>query len=390
MPRNHGRVGNEGFSYFSETAFKNLEKAIQKLEQYNRLQQQMTKASAEQYQNMYITADKYAKELKDMGIDINSNLGALKRQYETEKEIYDLRVKERKAKEEADRLVEFNKQKKLKLEEKDKILNETRAKFNRLIADDTKEHIAQQERLYRLQERAVKESADENKNAKEKAEAMKKYVDLYNKLDNKIKNARAIEKRDEGIKNAKQNFIENGVGSLFGTNSQAIQDIKDGTYWWKFGTKVFSEAVTQFKNAINEGINTNYNSTEKTLNRITASNRMSWSSGKFNLGDNTYIGYHNINNAINDKLWQEGLYDNIKNTDVMEATAELTSTKGFGMDKNKVSITALDKAYQDTVIKYIVPYLDTANEAFEMLEMTIPRNVKKCGSYKYNFQRTIW
>lgn len=53
----------------------------------------------------------------------------------------------------------------------------------------------------------------------------------------------------------------------------------------------------------------------------------------------------------------------------MKRVGELTSTSGFSLED------AIAKGYQDTVIKYIVPYLDTASETFEMLEMTMPRNV---------------
>ena len=96
------------------------------------------------------------------------------------------------------------------------------------------------------------------------------------------------------------------------------------------------------------------------------------------------VNLSHLNDAINDQLWQDGLYDNIANTDVMEAVAKLTSNSGFGLEE------ALVKGYQDTVIKYIVPYLDTTSEGFEMLEMVMPRNVQKCGSHKYIFKRTIW
>jgi len=373
MPRNHGRVGNEGFSYFSETAFKNLEKAIQKLEQYNKLQQQMTKASAEQYQNMYITADKYAKELKDMGIDINSNIGALKRQYETEKEIYEQRQVERKRTEQERQKQNKDRKDRENEQKRTKIMQQWERDFQNLTSQASTKEIENQKALNKIKDEAIKKAEDlrlsETKRQKILDDAAKDY--------NKEVKRQNKEKRTESRKLDVANMF-------FGTTQQDLDDIKEGTYWWKFGIKVFSEAVNQFSRAVKSSIDQNYNSTENTLNRITASNRMSWSSGSFSFGDRSYTGYSQINNAINDQLWQDGLYDNIKNTDVIEAMAELTSSKGFGVDREKVAITAQEKAYQDTVIKYLVPYLDTANEAYEMLEMTIPRNVEKCSSYKYN------
>ena len=162
---------------------------------------------------------------------------------------------------------------------------------------------------------------------------------------------------------------------MFGTSQQDLIDFEDGTLAIKTGSKIFLEAVKIFKEAVKESINKNYNSTEATLNRITASNRISWSSGSFSFGGRLYNGYNQINNAVNDQLWQEGLYNNISNTDVMESIAKLTSSSGFSLEE------AIAKGYQDTVIKYIVPYLDTTSESFEMLEMLMPRNVKECCSY---------
>ena len=104
---------------------------------------------------------------------------------------------------------------------------------------------------------------------------------------------------------------------------------------------------------------------------MTASNNMSWNSGEFKLNGRAYQGFSNINNAIKDQLKEEGLYDNIAIKDVMEAANKITVQEGLNASD------ALTKGLQDTVIKYIVPYLDTSSEAFTNLEYLMPRNSKK-------------
>ena len=208
-------------------------------------------------------------------------------------------------------------------------------------------------------------------------DALKLENTILSKLREKqdiLESIRSAENRDNARKAAKEDLIY----SLFGTNAQNIQDIKDGTYGMKAVARVFKEAVNIFKTAVEDGIKANYETTENTLNRIIASNsgggRFGWNRGNFSIGGSNYAGYKQINNAVVDSLNRDNLYNNISNTAVVEAAAKLTSESGFGLEE------AIAKGYQDTVIKYIVPYMDTTSEAFESLEMMMPRNFKKCGS----------
>ncbi len=189
-----------------------------------------------------------------------------------------------------------------------------------------------------------------------------------------IENQNKAQQRLDKIADTKREILYSAIG----TNAQNVQDMKDGTYGMKAVARVFKEAVNIFKTAVETGIKANYETTENTLNRIVASNstggRFNWNRGNFSLGSNTYRGYKQINNAVVDSLNRDNLYNNISNTSVVEAAAKLTSESGFGLEE------AIAKGYQDTVIKYIVPYMDTTSEAFESLEMMMPRNFKKCGS----------
>lgn len=189
-----------------------------------------------------------------------------------------------------------------------------------------------------------------------------------------IENQNKAQQRLDKIADTKREILYSAIG----TNAQNVQDMKDGTYGMKAVARVFKEAVNIFKTAVETGIKANYETTENTLNRIVASNstggRFNWNRGNFSLGSNTYRGYKQINNAVVDSLNRDNLYNNISNTSVVEAAAKLTSESGFGLEE------AIAKGYQDTVIKYIVPYMDTTSEAFESLEMMMPRNFKKCSS----------
>lgn len=372
-----GRIGNKGYSYFSDSAYKNLQDAVKLMGQYLDEQKKSYATDREKEEQMK-RLTRYEQELKDLGVQRNEinerHLQNRKDELKYETEVFKAQqkqIREKKAQQKRDeRAREFEKA------------------FQLETSGRTAEEIRQQRILDQIKEDGLKRVQDlrlnEDKRKKIQEETTAEYnrqLKAFQQLNEATKEA---ERKKEAKKNARKDFVENGVGALVGTNSQAIQDVQDGTYWWKFGTKVFSEAVNQFKQAVKMSIDKNYNNTENTLNRITASNRISWSSGSFNFGGNTYTGYSKINNAVNDQLWKDSLYNNIANTDVIEAVAKLTSSGGFGLEE------ALAKGYQDTVIKYIVPYLDTTTEAFDNLEMIMPRNFKKCGSYKYYIKRAIW
>ena len=362
MAINHGRIGNEGFSYFSETAFKNLEKAIQLLEKYNSVQHKSSLEGAKAIQNEIALREKYKQQLENMGIDLHSNLDTLKRQYETEKEIYEQRQKER-IREQRDSDEKKREQKRTK------IMQQWEKDFQELINDNSDKEIANQKKLNEIREKAIKQAEDLRISEKKRQADMYKYAEEY----------RAELQRQNRQKNI-DNFKSSVVGSIFGTTSQDVEAIKDGSFMWSNAIKVFSKAVEVFRDAIKDGIDKNYNTAQETLNRIVASNSnggsFGWARGTINtsnikgfVGGKSYTGYKQINNLITDQLSAEGLFNNISNTDVMKSVASLTSERGFGLEK------AIAKGYQDTVIKYIVPYLDTASEAYDSLELLLPRNV---------------
>lgn len=337
-----GPIGNSGNNgYFSDANFKRLEKVIKLLEQYNKSFDNTT-TSMSAYKNIEKALEKRLKleeELHSLGIkDIQTEGKKYKEQYENEKQIYKEREKQRKQSEK---------------------LNEAEKSFDLAIKNNNKTKINQYKQLNQIRDKAIKDASKLNISEKKRNEIIEEQSKAYRALEKSIQQA-----------DKKQQLKENVVGTIFGTNSSDIQSINDGTYKFDFATKVFSKAVDTFKTAVKEGIDKNYNTAEQTLNSIVASNSMSygfgWSKGNFSFGGNTYTGYKQINNAINDQLSSEGLLNNIYNTDVMEAASNLTSSGGLSLE------SAIAKAYQDTVIRYIVPYLDTSSETFTTLEYLMP------------------
>ena len=78
------RVGNEGYNYFSEKAFKNLEKAIDLLIKYQSIEHKTAKDGAEAIQNQIELRTRYEKQLKALGVALDEDVAKLKRQYEYE------------------------------------------------------------------------------------------------------------------------------------------------------------------------------------------------------------------------------------------------------------------------------------------------------------------
>lgn len=339
--------------YFSEDDLKKLEEAIDLLTKYGNAQERMAKATGKEWNKLYDTAERYEKQLKAINYSTTDDIKLLQTRLDYMRQIYDQEIQAESSKKRS--------------QENEKAYQRELDRFRRLTVDDTREHINQQERLYKLQHRAAREMADETKSVKEKEESTQRYIKLYDKLNNRIKESR----RNEKIADARRDFVENGVGSIFGVNSSTIKEVKDGTYKWKLLTDVFKKAVDLFSASVKQSIDANYNTTEAILNGMTASNNMSWNSGEFKLNGRAYQGFSNINNAIKDQLKEEGLYDNIAIKDVMEAANKITVQEGLNASD------ALTKGLQDTVIKYIVPYLDTSSEAFTNLEYLMPRNIKK-------------
>jgi len=336
-----GRVGNKGYSYFSENAYNNLQKAVDIMTKLEQVTKGNVKSTAEQVELI----NRYKSQLKEIGVSEKETLQSLERELVLETEIMQARKKE------ADEA-----RKKEASQKRDERSRERIAKFER----DYQREISNAKSKEIQQQRELDKLLDEARNKIKKKTLSEKE---YNAELNKVVKAYKEQEKINNSNKAKEEI----AGTFFGTTSQDIQDIKDGKYWWKLGVKTFAKAVDVFKKAVGESIQANYSNTENTLNSITASNRMSWSSGSFSFGGNTYTGFSKLNNAINDRLLSEGLFNNISNIDVSKAVSELTSTGGFGLED------ALAKGYQDTVIKYIVPYLDTTSEAFNNLELLMPR-----------------
>lgn len=370
-----GRIGNQGYSYFSEQSYKNLEKAVNIMTKLESVTKSTTLSNEEQVR--LIT--KYKQQLDELGVKQNANLKALQRELDVEKEIMAARQKEanlENVRAEAEK--KRNKERRTQQNRDEKVREFERA-FQRETADKSVEEIKRQRELDKIHDEAIRKIKDLRIGEEKRKEILEQSTAEYKRQLEINKAQVEAERVAKAKEDAKQDFKESAVQSIFGTSKQDVQAIKDGTYKWTFATKVFSKAVEQFKNAVKDGIEKNYNSAQATLNRIVANNSnggaFNWSRGGFSFGGRSYSGYKQINNAITDQLSADDLYNNIGNTDVMEAVAKLTNEGGFGLEE------ALAKGYQDTVIKYIVPYLDTTSEAFDSLEMLMPRNFKKCGSY---------
>ena len=328
---------------------KELEEAISLIEKYEKAFDKMAKATGKKQEELNKLVDRYLKKLDQMNVSAKDKNSLIK-QYQY---LIAYREEENKQREEALKLQEEeNKQKAIEWELQQQIEGKTR---------------------------------DEIKLVKEKNKVMKDTVELAAKAKDDDQRDRIVNsgraeidalQRRNNIAKAKKSANLQVIGSLLGDSnfSGTVEAVNNGTYGITTAAKIFSKAVEMFRDAVKESINANYNSTEKTLNSITASNRMSWSSGSFSFGGKLYTGSSQLNNAVNDRLWSEGLYNNIANTDVIEAAAKLTSEGGMDIEK------ALAKGYEDTVIKYIVPYLDTASETFNNLEFIMPGMSKNIAS----------
>lgn len=377
-----GRIGNQGYSYFSEQSYKNLEKAVNIMTKLENVAKSTTLSNEEQVR--LIT--KYKQQLDELGVKQNANLKALQRELDVEKEIIATRQKEanlENVRAEAEK--KRNKERRTQQNRDEKVREFERA-FQRETADKSVEEIKRQRELDKIHDEAIRKIKDLRIGEEKRKKILEQATAEYKKQLEMNKAQVEAERVAKAKEDAKQDFKESAVQSIFGTSKQDVQAVKDGTYKWTFATKVFSKAVEQFKNAVKEGIEKNYNSAQATLNRIVANNsaggRFGWDKGSFSSSkingfttNKSYTGYKQLNDAITDQLSADDLYNNIGNTDVLEAMAKLTNEGGFGLEE------ALAKGYQDTVIKYIVPYLDTTSEAFDSLEMLMPRNFKKCCSY---------
>lgn len=336
-------AGNKGYSFFSEKAFNDLKKAIDIMTKL----ESISKSERLNVERQVDLITRYRSQLEKLGVSRADTLESLQREYDYEKEIYEQKLLKAKVDERASKAKE-------KEEKRNKIIMQWEKDFADATSGRSKEEIANQQKLNKIKEDGLKVASDLRRNDETRNELLEKYSKMY---------------RDEVDRQKKVSRLQNNLGTAFGVSSSDMQDVKDGSYLGKKAAEIFSKAVGVFADAVKAGIDKNYNTTEETLNRITASNRISWNRGYFSFGDKDYSGYKQINNAINDQLLSEGLFNNIDNTEVLKATAQLTSSGGFSLEE------AIAKGYQDTVIKYIVPYLDTSSEAYKSLEMLMPRYV---------------
>ena len=346
---------NNLFGKMGKNELDNLQKAIDLLIKYNNMQKQVTSTSSKDTQRVIDLRLRYAEQLKKLNVDLNTDVKELQARYkETEKQLKaqseeEDRINKQRLKQQR----EINKER-----ERSKLISQIERDFQLEISDKSVKEIEHQKALNKLKDEAIKKAEDLRLSDDKRSEIISKAAKEYKTIEKRINS-----------QNAKTQFGSTIRQSLTGVSDEDIKAVKDGSYGWKLASKVFAEAVEKFSRAVSESIDKNYNSTEDTLNRITATNNMSWNSGTFNFGGRSYSGYSKVNNAIVDQLKSDGLFNNIDNTEVMEATAKLTSNSGFGIEE------AITKGYLDTVIKYIVPYLDTTSEAFESLEMALPRSI---------------
>lgn len=352
---------NNLFGKMGKNELDNLQKAIDLLIKYNNMQKQVTSTSSKDTQRVIDLRLRYAEQLKKLNVDLNTDVKELQARYkETERQLKaqseeEDRINKQRLKQQR----EINKERK-----RSKLISQLERDFQLEISGKSKKEIEQQKALNKIKDEALKKAENLRLSEDKRKKIISEAAEQYNKVNKQYDDLL----RDEETKKTNKTTVRNAVAGMFGISESNIKDAKNGTLGWKVITDTFSKAVNIFSRAVKEGFDKNFNSTEKTLNSITASNSMSWSSGNFNFGGRSYSGYSKVNNAIVDQLKSEGLYNNISNTEVMEAAAELTSSGGMNISD------AVRKGYQDTVIKYIVPYLDTATEAFESTERLIPRN----------------
>lgn len=353
MPNNINRGHN---NYWSEDDLVNLKKVIQIMEQYlgqlkdlNNAQKGYIKDAVQRNK----LDQEYETQLNKLGYSL-SQLNNLDNYEET----YRIKSKEllqQKA------INEFEKELGILRSSNDKETIKYKKEINSYY-DEAVEKIKEISRketdVNKLQKEVDKIAAKVN----EKEQARTK---IYKEQQEQLQKQKQIEenKKRTPEKNARD------INRIFGTNID-IASVESGTSLWNAAISIFAKAVDEFKQAVTGGINKNYNTTEQVLNSIVASNagayNLSWSRGNFSFGGRNYSGFSKINNAITDQLSQDKLLNNINNTDVMNAVSSLTSTSGYSLEN------AIAKGYRDTVIKYIVPYLDTSSEAYNLLELRLP------------------
>lgn len=363
---------------FSEENFRRLEKAVNLLEEHQK--------KLEKYYSTIANQNERTAKVVQASIDVTEEIAKLTGERITDHQtlLNDL-VQEL-------RLEREIKSEKVDAEIKQKDINKAMKELQERLEETEKGYsrtLDEQRKYNKLQENLAKELAKYNDGSEERIELEKQLTAELEKQKKKIEQTRKEEEKEletdkERLKLKKQDAMksykeQHPLMQALGINSADIQALKDGTYALKGLIGVLTSVVNLFFGNMDAGIERNFNTTETTLNRITASNsgsssRLSWSKGKINTSNingfnvsGSYNGIQDLSNLIVDQLQADNLQNNISNTEVREAIAKLTSTSGFGLEE------AIAKGYQDTVIKYIVPYLDTTTASFESLEMLMPR-----------------
>lgn len=328
--------------HLNEQSYKELKNIIKLYDELRNVKHTDSRATLQEIQAELDLREKLSDKIKNKGIkNIQDEEQALRELYATEKNYWDIKKQEARDQEKLNRLTQ---------------------EFNDIWSNDGKKSYNIQVEMNKLKADALKKATKLNTTEKQRQKIIEDALKKEKELENKYNKQKAKE-------GARDKVIDTLLGDNFVKNG-GMDAVKNGTYGLNMAVNIFASAVNMFKNAVKEGIDKNYNATEKYYNSITASNSLSYGlsygKGSFSFGGRNYSGYKQINNAINDQLSSEGLLNNISNTDVLGAAATLTSSGGFSLE------AAIAKGYQDTVIKYIVPYLDTSTDAFNTLEYVMP------------------
>ena len=370
-------VGNPRYNsnFFDEDSYKRLEQAYKLVMKIHEAEQDYLKVDNKYRAEVSAFIVKQKNALNQLKIDYDTMSDDVISQYNYEKRIYDQQIKTVELEKERTKLAEDRVKHTETLRKANAAERRLLQEFQEKQKNYTKEEIKERKKLDNIVKKFGKEAVNLETDSKEYLKQLKKHTKEYEKQYKIVSDIEKKKKSEELKKNAKQNAVYN----LLGLNSSDIQQLKDGTYAVVGALNLLTSVVKLFFGNVNKGIDKNFNTTEATLNRIAASNtgsssRLSWSTGSINsrnisgfTTNKSYTGIKDLDNVVVDQLKADNLQNNISNTEVREAIAKLTSTSGFGLEE------AVAKGYQDTVIKYIVPYLDTTSESFENLEMLMPR-----------------
>ena len=141
-----GRIGNQGYSYFSEQSYKNLEKAVNIMTKLESVTKSTTLSNEEQVR--LIT--KYKQQLDELGVKQNANLKSLQRELDVEKEIMETRKKEARIEEQKVEAEKKRNKDRQAQQKRDERVREFERAFQRETSDKNAEEIRQQRELDKI------------------------------------------------------------------------------------------------------------------------------------------------------------------------------------------------------------------------------------------------